>query len=161
MIGTLPVGAGRARAPTGRGDDDAVRCGQAPFDQPPAQVADRRHEQEQADNVGDEAGDEQQYAGEQDHHAMRDFAAGVLALGKLLADAGEHAKSLQAHQRAADDAAQDDQRHCRQDADFAADEHETRDLDERQSQDRKQEAHLSDLTRPGLGLSRWGAVPLI
>ena len=78
--------------------------------QPPAQVADRRHEQEQADNVGDKAGNEQQYAGEQDHDAMRDFAAGVLALGQLLADAGEHAKSLQAQQRAADDAAQDDQR---------------------------------------------------
>ena len=75
-------------------------------------------------------------AGDHDHGAMRELAAGVAAAGHLGADARHDAKTLVPEQKHAGNAGSQHQADRRQHADLAADNDETGDFQQRQ---RKQE----------------------
>jgi len=126
----------------------------------PHRVAYRRNEEQDAEDVGQEAGQEKQQAGEQDHRAVHQFAPRKLAaLGDVLY-APERAEPLHAHEHAAGDRGGDDQRDRGDDADMAAHHDEGRDLGERpgENQDRDEKSQKlvfrERCLTPGLALPR-------
>ena len=90
----------------------------------------RRHEQQDAENVGEETGDQQKEAGDKDHDAVGEFAARIAPGFDVAADARHDAEPLEAQQHGAGDAGRHDEPERREHADLPADKHEAGDFQE-------------------------------
>ena len=93
-------------------------------DKTPANIADGGYEQKQADNVRDEARNDQQERGKEQHDAVHKFAARRPAGGGFRTDFLQDAKSLQAQQKNTEEHRQDDQAERCQNTDLAANHNE-------------------------------------
>ena len=99
--------------------------------QPPSQVAHRRQEEQYGDDVGNEAGNDEQDRRQHDHRTMRELAAWVASGIHFRPHPRHDAKTLVPEQQTADDTGKNDQPDRRQGADFAADDNEAGDLQKR------------------------------
>ena len=106
-----------------------------PFSTAPGEVADRRQQQQNAENVGDEAGNDEQDRRQHDHGAMRELAAWITSGVHFGTDPGHDAEPLVPQQQRAGDARSQHQADRRQGADLAADNDETGDLQQRKRED--------------------------
>ena len=100
----------------------------------PEERTDRRQKQGKSHDIGEEAGDQQQDAGDHDHRCIEYFLARRVALLAGLAQPREHAEPLDAHQHEAGDGLEHDQRQGGKKADAPSDENEAGDLRQRQQE---------------------------
>ena len=108
------------------------------LDEVTAEVADRRNKEKDSEKIGNKTRNKQDAC--HDHHdAVGNFAAGVLSRLNLFSDLRENADSLDAEQNPADNTAQHHQTDGRHHAYLFADDHETRDLDQRKGKENKRE----------------------
>ncbi len=134
------------REPPRRGDAGAEACHDidARLQKAPNRLAHWRNEQQNAENIGQEARQEQQDAGDQDHRTIGDLAAWIAAGVDFRLGAAQDAKTLDTQQNDARDTGQKDQADGRQNANLASYNDESRDFGQRPDQKKKRkQAQLS------------------
>lgn len=102
--------------------------------EPPADVAECRHEEQEAERVGDEARRDQEHCGDDEHCAMDQLAAGNAAGIHFAADALNEAEALDPQEDRSDRGRQEDETERRQNADMAPDDDEDRYLEDRDAE---------------------------
>ena len=116
-------------------------------------LPDPRHEECEADRVGEKAGREEERTCEEDHGTVRELRSGKPASCQLPARRVQGASALPGHERGADDGGEQHDGDRRADADALADDHEQHDLCDRghdeRDEDDPRESHPSEITGVG------------
>ena len=114
-------------------DDDALAQDR------PGEIAHCRNEKQQADDVGNEAGQHQEEGGDDNHGAMHHLPAGIAAIAAFGRDALENADPLDPQKSGTEQHAEDDEPQCGPDADHLSDDDESGNFCQRhqRNEDRK------------------------
>ena len=98
------------------------------LDRAPYEIPDGGNKQQEPEAVGDKTGRQQQYAGDENHHAMNQFTARHAIGAHFRVDPVKQTDALPSEQKTADNGCQQHHAECRPNPDLAANDYKSRDL---------------------------------